>query len=275
MEAGKEANGYFQRNEPWKTAKTDRARCSAAIYVLLHQVKDLAIALEPFIPHTSAAIFKQLNAPQEKWDGIGKLSLPVGHALGKPEIIFKKLEEKELKELAAKYSGKQHSAKSQAVSPPSLDPGMIDLEVGKIVSIERHPNAEKLYVEQVEMGNGEVRQVVSGLVPYLKEEELLGRIVVIVKNLKPATLRGKESKGMLLAAETEGVVEPLTPVGAKPGDKVEITGVKRQEGHEITIEHFLTVKMEVKGNVAYADGKELKVNGAVIKTEKVKDGKVK
>lgn len=292
MEIGKEANAYFQKNEPWKTAKEDRVRCETAIYVLLHQVKDLAIALEPFLPHTGAAIFRQLNAAQEKWDGIGKLSLKAGHLLSKPEILFRKLEEKELKELAKKYSGKQSaeapstakqlegqkakpSESPAGTAPQSLDPALLDLEVGKIISIEKHPNAEKLYVEQVQMGGGETRQIVSGLVPYLKEEELLNRLVVIVKNLKAATLRGKESRGMLLAAEKDGVVEPIIPVGATPGDKIEIAGVKSQPGHEITIEHFLTVKLEVKNGIAYADGKGLKVNGNAVKTEKVKDGKVK
>ena len=272
MEAGKEANGYFQKNEPWKTAKTDRERCSAAIYVLLHQVKDLAIALEPFVPFTSAAIFRQLDSKQEKWDGIGKFTLKSGHQLGKPGILFRKIEEKELKALAVKYSGKQ--SKSPAESP-TLDPGMLDLEVGKIISIERHPNAEKLYVEQIRMGDG-VRQVISGLVPYCTEEELLDKLVIIVKNLKPAAIRNKTSNGMLLACEHEGKLEVLSPAeGAKIGDKVEISGVKMQAGHEITIEHFLTVKMEVKGGVAYADGKELLVNGKAVKTEKVLEGKVR
>lgn len=94
MEAGKEANAYFQKNEPWKTAKSDRERCAAAIYLLIHQVKDLAIALEPFVPNTSSAIFRQLNLEQKKWGDIGKLSIPSGHALGKPEILFRKQEGK-------------------------------------------------------------------------------------------------------------------------------------------------------------------------------------
>ena len=275
MEAGKDANGYFQKNEPWKTAKTDRERCAASIYVLLHQVKDLAIVLEPFVPFTSAAIFRQLNAKQEKWDGIGKLSLKSGHQLGKPEILFRKIEDKELQKLAAKYSGKQVKEEMKEASAGGIDPGLIDLEVGKIISIERHPNAEKLYVEQVQMGGGEVRQIISGLVPYCKEEELLGKNVIIVKNLKAAALRNKTSNGMLLAVEHEGKLEVLSPKEAKPGDKVEISGIKRQPGHEITIEHFLTMKMEVKGGIAYADGKELKVNGKAVKTETVKDGKVR
>lgn len=91
MHCGKEANAFFQKNEPWKTAKSDRAKCAASIYLLLHQVKDLAIVLEPFVPNTSAAIFKQLAIEPKNWDDVGKLSLPVGHTLGKPEILFKKI----------------------------------------------------------------------------------------------------------------------------------------------------------------------------------------
>ena len=264
MHCGKEANAYFQKNEPWKTAKENREKCAASVYVLLHQVKDLAIALEPFVPHASAEIFKQLNVEPKKWDDIGKLSLPVGHQLGKPEIIIKKIEQKK--------EGKA--------------PVAIDFEVGKIDSIARHPDAEKLYVEQVLMGDGE-RQVVSGVVPYYKEEELLGKLVVIVKNLKPAVIRGVESRGMLLAVEKDGVLEVLSPVGAKPGDKVTIEGAEAGTTAsagaagsaaalpEITIDQFLTVKLEVKGSHALADGKKMLVNGAPIKTEKVAEGKVR
>lgn len=91
MHCGKEANAYFQKSAPWKSAKEDRAKCAASIYLLLHQVKDLAIVLEPSIPNASAAIYKQLGIGPRKWDDIGKLTLPVGHTLGKPEILFKKI----------------------------------------------------------------------------------------------------------------------------------------------------------------------------------------
>jgi len=284
MHCGKEANAYFQRNEPWKAAKEDRAKCAASIYVLLHQVKDLAIALQPFIPNTSAAIFRQLNVEPRKWDDIGKLSIPAGHQLGTPEILFRKIEQKQVDALAAKFSGKQvkpadakpseanKAAAKQA--PAQLPANAIDFEVGKITAIRRHPNAEKLYVETVQMGDGE-RQIVSGLVPFLSEEELLGKLVVIVKNLKPAVLRGVESRGMLLAAEKDGVLEVLSPAGAKPGDKVAVEGLPAATFSEIIIDQFTTVKLEVKAHEALADGKRLLVNGAPIKTEKVAEGKVK
>lgn len=254
MHCGKEANAYFQRSEPWKSAKQDREKCASAIYVLLHQVKDLAIALEPFIPHTSEAIYRQLAIAPEKWDGIGKLSLPAGHKLGKPEILFRKIEPE-------KQQPKQEGVR-------------LDLEVGKIIEVKRHPGAEKLYIEKVELGDGE-RQIVSGLVPFLKEEELLGKLVVIVKNLKPASLRGVESRGMLLAAESGGKLEVLSPEG-KPGDKVALEGEKPgAQAEEITIDQFAKVKFEVKDYFALAGGKKLLVGGKPVKTRALAEGKVR
>jgi len=284
MHIGKEANAYFQRNEPWKSAKEDREKCASSIYVLLHQVKDLAIALEPFVPNASSAIFAQLGIEPKKWDDIGKLTLPEGHALGKPEILFKKIEKEGTAGDAAKKQQKGNAPEAktaagakvaQAAEP--LPPSAIDFEVGKIISIARHPNAEKLYVEQVQMGDG-VRQVVSGLVQHCKEEELLGKLVVIVKNLKPAVLRGVESQGMLLAAEKDGVLEVLTPSGAdaKPGDKItfnEAGGVIPPA--QITIDQFLTVKLEIKEHLALANGMKMLANGEPIRTEKLAEGKVR
>jgi methionyl-tRNA synthetase len=263
MHCGKEANAHFQKSEPWKSAKGDREKCASSIYVLLHQVKDLAIALEPFIPHASEAIFRQLAIKPRKWDDVGKLSLPAGHRLGKPEVLFRKIE-------AKKPAGGSIAAFS------------LDLEVGRITEVKRHPNAAKLYVERVQMGDGE-RQIVSGLVPFLKEEELLDKLVVIVKNLKPASLRGVESRGMLLAAEKDGVLEVLSPDDAMPGDKVAVEGAEAGKSAnssaaalpEITIDQFAKVKLEVKAHEALVDGKRLLVSGKPVKTVKLADGKVR
>lgn len=281
MQAGKEANAYFQKNEPWKAAKENRERCSAAIYVLLNQVKDLAIALEPFVPNTSAAIFRQLALQPRKWDDLGKLSLPAGHALGKPEMLFRKIEQKELDLLASKYGGKKEvpaKAAAPKTAPKKVEPippSSLDLEVGKILSVARHPSAEKLYIEQVQLGNGETRQIVSGLVPYCKPEELEGRSVLIVKNLKPALLRGTESQGMLLAAENaSGSLEVITP-SAEPGAKAAIEGESGAPASEITIDQFLTVALAVKEGILLANGKPVLVGGKQVRTRKVLDGKVR
>ncbi|MBS3069657.1 methionine--tRNA ligase [Candidatus Micrarchaeota archaeon] len=276
MSAGKEANAYFQRNKPWESAKNAREDCESAIYVLLHQVKDLAIVLQPYIPHTSEAIFAQLNIRQEKWDGVGKLS---GHPLGEPKILFRKIEALEIAKFKAKYAGKQVKTAIDAkvskiaaeVAP--INASDLDLEIGKVVSVEMHPNASKLYVEKVLLSDGE-RQVVSGLVQHISSEELTGKHVVIVKNLKPANLRGVQSMGMLLAAlDKEGKLEVVSPEGAA-GDKVKIEGEDGKPAAQISFDQFCTLKLEAKNYEVFANGKALLVNGKKVTLSKVKDGKV-
>jgi len=291
MSAGKEANAYFQKNKPWETAKSSREDCESAIYVLLHQVKDLAIVLEPYLPNTGAEIFEQLGIKAEKWDGIGKLSLKAGHKLGEPKILFRKIEAAEIGKFKAKYSGKQvkteidapknpekiaigAKASKAAIAVAPINASDLDLEVGKILSVERHPNAEKLYVEKVLLGDGE-RQIVSGLVPYISAQELTGKSVIIVKNLKAAVLRGVQSQGMLLAAQNEkNELEVVSPTNAKVGEKVKFEGEEGKPAAEIVYEQFLTVKLEAKNYEAYANGKALLLNGKKIKLLKVKDGKI-
>ena len=124
------------------------------------------------------------------------------------------------------------------------------------------------------MGNGEIRQIVSGLVPYYKEEELLNKKIILAYNLKPAVLRGEESNGMLLAAETKNreIVEVISP-DCEIGELITIDGsVPNKE--EITIEEFFFVPMEVKDFTINFMGLPLKVKNQSIKVEKVQNGKV-
>ncbi|RKP05614.1 hypothetical protein THASP1DRAFT_19595, partial [Thamnocephalis sphaerospora] len=102
----------------------------------------------------------------------------------------------------------------------------LDLRVARVLAVQRHAEADSLYVEQVDVGDAEEamqggRVIVSGLVPYMTAAELEGRLVVIVKNMKPAKLRGVISRGMLLCAERDGKVELLDPPAAsEPGERV-------------------------------------------------------
>jgi methionyl-tRNA synthetase len=108
--------------------------------------------------------------------------------------------------------------------PPAIsidDFRKLDLRIGKVLSAEDHPNANKLYVLKVDVGNGEVRQVIAGLREHCPRESLSGRSVVILCNLQPAKLRGLESQGMMLAASGAGTVTVLTPEKeVPPGSKV-------------------------------------------------------
>ncbi|MFH0927479.1 MAG: methionine--tRNA ligase [Candidatus Micrarchaeota archaeon] len=156
-----------------------------------------------------------------------------------------------------------------------LELGDLELEVGLIESVEKHPNADKLFIERIAMRDGEVRQVCSGLVGHVSEEELLGKTCIIVKNLKPAKLRGVESAGMLLAAQGKGGLEVVSPE-AVAGTAVEFEGVERAgKFREITIGEFFTVKMRAEGGIVFADGKRILAGGKEVRVEKVKEGEVR
>jgi methionyl-tRNA synthetase len=129
----------------------------------------------------------------------------------------------------------------------------LDLRVAKIVKIERHPKADKLYIETLEIA-GEERIIVSGLVPFYKEEELMGRNIIVAYNLKAAKLRGVESRGMLLAASDHGAdgnerVEVLDPGDVPTGTRISLTGQElRDAPAEIDIDTFFKVPIAVREN---------------------------
>ncbi|XP_012875971.1 PREDICTED: tyrosine--tRNA ligase, cytoplasmic [Dipodomys ordii] len=115
-------------------------------------------------------------------------------------------------------------------------PSRLDIRVGKIISVEKHPDADSLYVEKIEVGEAEPRTVVSGLVQFVPKEELQDRLVVVLCNLKPQKMRGVESQGMLLCASVEGgsrQVEPLDPpAGSAPGERVFVQGYEKGQPDE-------------------------------------------
>ncbi len=273
MSLSKNANRYFQDNKPWESVKTDKARAGAVIGVLVSQVKDLSILVEPYLPATAAAMAKQLGIEQAKWDALGR-PLPPGHEIGQPSPLFRKIESKEIE------------AKGKKEAAPDI--GMLDLEVGEIRSVEKHPNAEKLFVEKVMLSDGE-RQIVSGLAGHYFPEELVGKKVVIVKNLKPAMLRGVESAGMLLAAEgrepvpqkvgkgaglESGAVEVIFCERSRVGDKVAQKGTKPSPAKMVTFDEFKKIKIEVKGFAVLSGGKPLATQSEELRTKDVKEGSV-
>ena len=158
---------------------------------------------------------------------------------------------------------------------------LIDLRVAKIIKIERHPKADKLYIETLDDGSGQERVIVSGLVPFYKEEELLGKSIVVVNNLKPARLRGVESRGMLLAASrmgTEGkeAVEVLDAPWAAPGTRVLLEGqdVSIPAEAEIDADAFFSVPIMAKGSGVFVGTKALMAGETPFSTSKVPDGEV-
>ena len=119
----------------------------------------------------------------------------------------------------------------------------VHLRVAKITDVQLHPNADKLYIETITLGDEE-RTIVSGLVPYYSAEELLEKNIILVDNLKPAKLRGVESNGMLLGAGTGDIVEAITVDNAAPGDRIvleDFEDVKAEFPENITIDEFFEI----------------------------------
>lgn len=156
----------------------------------------------------------------------------------------------------------------------------IDLRVAKIVKIDRNPQGEKLYVEHLDDGSGTERIIQSGLVPYLREDELLGKNIILVSNLAPRKMRGIESHGMLLAADyTENgkeCVEVLTAPWAAPGTPVVPEGAdpSLEKPAKIDFDKLEKIVLSVKDNHFKLDGVNLTAAGKAITTEKAKDSAV-
>lgn len=211
------SNKYIDETQPWILGKEEskKARLGTVLYNLLESIRIAAVLLEPFLPETAQKILKQLNTEKKSWESLeGFNGMVPGEKVGTPEILFaridvaKKIEEinkiNEVKTIASA----EKKAEPKKEEKEAADDGFItiddfdklDLRVAEVVKAERHPNADKLLVFQLKVGD-ETRQVVSGIAKYYKPEDLVGKKVVMVYNLKPVTLRGVESRGMLLTAE--------------------------------------------------------------------------
>ncbi|XP_072274125.1 tyrosine--tRNA ligase, cytoplasmic [Pyxicephalus adspersus] len=168
-----------------------------------------------------------LKASVEK--ALNKLLDPIREKFSSPEM--KKLSSEAYPDPTKQKSVNKNASKS--AGPEDLIPSLLDLRIGKILSVNRHPDADSLYVESIDVGEENPRTVVSGLVNYVSVEEMEGRSVVLLCNLKPQKMRGVESQGMLLCASIDGdtkQVEPLDPpADCAPGERVYIEGYENGE----------------------------------------------
>ncbi len=157
---------------------------------------------------------------------------------------------------AKKKRQQEKSDKSITPAPDAPAMARVDLRVGKIVEIEKHPNADRLYIEKVDFGETELRTVVSGLVEHVPIEELQGRLCMFICNLKPATICKVQSSAMLLVGKNETDLQPLIiPAGAKPGDRICVAGIQPQPDAVIkpVKEPLLSVWDEVKKELVVDD----------------------
>lgn len=219
IELFRRSNKYIDETTPWVLAKNEskQDRLQTVLYNLLESIRIGAVLLQSFIPETADKILNQLNTDQRSMDSVMQFGqYPLNNrVIEKPEVLFKRLDIEETLKLFEKEE--PFIKEDDMISFEEFS--KLDMRTGKIISGEKHPNADKLYVLKVDIGET-IIQVVSGLVDHFELRDLIGKEVVVVVNLKPANLRGVESNGMILAAKDNKKMTLVTAPNINLGTKI-------------------------------------------------------
>ncbi len=234
--AYRRCNKYIDETMPWALAKEEDKlpRLNTVLYNLIESINIITTLLKPFLPNTADAIFTQLNTKERAFEDLDKFGLYESgtKVVEKPEILFARLDQKEVMEKAkalqeklAKKFAEENPEEAQVEN--NADGPVIDIEkkeeityddfmkmqfqVGEIIECEEVPKSKKLLCSKVKIGS-EIKQIVSGIKAYYKPEDMVGKKVMVLVNLKPAKLAGVLSEGMILCAENEkGELALMTP----------------------------------------------------------------
>lgn len=232
MALARRANKYIDETAPWVLAKDEAmsARLGTVLYNLLETIRFLGVILIPFMPETAEKILDEIGAEQRTFESIEKFGgLEAGKSVGEPVPLFARIDaEKFMAEAAAKMAAqiaeaqKESEEQEEIVLAPEItidDFAKVEIRVAKVVSCEKVKKSKKLLCLQLDDGMGG-RQVVSGIAQYYAPEELVGKKIQLIANLKPCKLCGVDSFGMICAADTKDgcqviFVDDSVPVGAK------------------------------------------------------------
>lgn len=250
MELARYGNRYFDSVKPWALIKEDRDACGAAMNEALRIVKALCVMMWPFLPRSSEKIWGYLGYDGSiESAGLDAALAPMkeGQELQEPVPVYKKIEAE--KKEAVKVEEKQENKQNQqAPAGPFADFRRIDIRVGTVVEVGDHPEAEKLYVLKVDLGEEQPRQIVTNIKPLYPREQMENRRLLIISNLKPAKFRGVKSEGMLMALDDEEqggdallLLKPSAdvPNGTQIGCGLDISSSR------IEVKHFEKVHIEV------------------------------
>jgi len=247
MNLAQHGNFYFDQKQPWSLVKNDKEACASVLHICFKIVNALAVIMTPYLPYSSDRIWSILGHKDSIHNGDWSLALgelKVGSILEKPMPLFKKLDLKDF------IGGDDAFSK-------------LDLRVAKVLDVKDHPNADTLYLLHIDVGILGKRVIVAGMKPYYSKEEIKGKSIVIVTNLKPATIRGIKSNGMLLAADDgKGVCSLLNPGDSSPGSEVYIEGISKEPDKILEFEEFKKVNMIID------EKQKATYNGKPLKTEK-------
>lgn len=214
LNLAKRSNKYIDETMPWALAKDEskKARLGTVLYNLLETIRYIAILLTPFMPQTAEKIFEQMNCDIKDYGSMNTFgALKAGTKVNEAQALFARIDaEKMLAEIAQKQE--EAAKKEEAAKPKEIaglaqiaidDFAKVELRVAKITQCEPVKRAKKLLKLHVDDGTAEGRQIVSGIAPWYTPDDLIGKSVIIVANLKPAKLCGEVSNGMLLAGDVD------------------------------------------------------------------------
>lgn len=224
------SNKYIDETMPWLLAKDEekKPRLATVLYHLLESIRFLAVQLQPFLPETAEKIFAQICSEQKDFDSLRQFgALPLTQSVGEASPLFERIDkEKMLKEIEASQEETAPAAGNADVVPVGIaqigfdDFMQVELRIAQITACEPIKRAKKLLQLTLDDGSGTARTVVSGIAPWYAPQNLIGRKIILIANLKPAVLCGVESQGMILAADcAENDVQVIfvdtLPVGAR------------------------------------------------------------
>jgi len=230
MNLARIGNKYLADMEPWKSAKTDMERTATVLNLSMQITANLAIAVEPFLPFSSQKIKQLIGKSDMKWSQSGSIDLlEEGHPVNEPELLFEKIEDEAIERQVQKLldTKKANEMKEKQANPvkPTVtydDFAKLDIRVGKVLECVKVPKADKLLQFRIDDGLGG-RTILSGIAEYYQPEELIGKPVCFIANLAPRKIKGIESQGMLLSAESfvSGNLRLIHPdANLEPGSEV-------------------------------------------------------
>ena len=211
MELSQRGNIELNEAAPWKQLKADREACEATLVTFLNLCRSLSVMMTPFLPKSSQKAWEYLNQEgkidDNGWDSA--LEYKTEFKLQQPLPLFSKLN---MQEILEKEMPPEETNELANVKPEIMfdDFKKLDIRIGTVEKVEAHPNADKLWLLDVNLG-GPTRRIVTGLRGIYESDDLLGKKIAVLVNLAPAKFRGEESNGMLLAAEDNDVVSLLQP----------------------------------------------------------------
>ncbi len=227
MDVARFGNKYLTEKEPWKLVKSSPNITKGIIYNVLQIIANLALLSEPFLPFTAKKLREVLNIDLLDWDSIGSPLLKTCDMIAEPSILFEQITD----EMIEKQLSKLHQNDNKAIIQNNLsdlkpaikweDFDKIDLRIGRVLSVDKVPDADKLLKLELDFG-GITRTIISGIAQHIKPEEIIGKNVIVVANLEKKKIRGIESEGMVIFAENkDGKLLPIfADDNANPGDKV-------------------------------------------------------